>query len=101
MSNNRLIFGDGGVLYIDIGVTIESNIKYHLVAVSDYDNKKAYIYLNGVKLNESNVTSFKTIKEHDVILGYQNQRNIKYYYFKVYNRALSESEIQTKYEGVN
>ena len=101
ISNNRIVFGDGGSLYIDISTTIEPNIKYHLVAVSDFDNKKAYIYLNGVKLTENTATTFHEIKEHNVRLGEPVKDNIKYYYFKVYNRALSESEIQTKYEGVN
>ena len=88
-------------MYIEATTTIEPNTKYHLVAVSDSDNKKAYVYLNGVKLGEKDVNSFKTIEEHDVILGEPSKSAIKYYYFKVYNRALSESEIQTKYEGVN
>ena len=101
IANNRIVLGDGGPLYIDIPATIEPNIKYHLVTVSDSDNKKAYIYLNGVKLTENTVNSLYEIKEHDVGLGDPSQGNIKYYYFKVYNRALSESEIQTKYEGVN
>ena len=100
VSNGRIVFGDGAYLYVEATTTIEPNTKYHLVTVSDFDNKKGYVYLNGVKLAEKVVNSFRTIEEHDVILGEPRQTAIKYYYFKVYNRALTESEIQTIYGGI-
>ena len=101
VSNGRIIFGDGAYLYVEATTTIEPNTKYHLVVVSDFDNKKGYVYLNGVKLAEKVVNSFRTIEEHDVKLGQPSQTAIKYYYFKVYNKALTESEIQTLYGGIN
>ncbi len=84
--------------------TIEADKYYHLVVVLEPSNNKKYIYLNGT-LAKSNTKTWNGIRNSNdnFKLGsggnLQNPLDGNMNFFKIYDRALTASEIQQNYNA--
>jgi hypothetical protein len=77
--------------------------RYHIVAT--FDNSIAHIYINGVESGSDTWNTPLLLGNENIIIGGGNNQlnsnnNISMYTFRLYNRALSSSEVLQNYEDV-
>lgn len=75
---------------------------YHLVAIYNEVNEKLQLFIDGI-LYKGTIISIDTTKTN-IYIGYQNNPNVGWFNgiiddIRIYNRALSESEIQQLYNS--
>lgn len=84
--------------YLYSSKTIENNKKYHITYKFNYINRENSIYINGEL--DSKIIVSENYKPDGMleILGISAQRNNTIYSLKIYNRALTDQEIQYNYQ---
>ena len=85
-------------VYLYSSKTIENNKKYHITCKFNYVNRENSIYINGELDSKIIVSENYEPAGMSGILGISSQRNNTIYSLNIYNRALTDQEIQHNYK---
>ncbi|HEY1663123.1 MAG TPA: LamG-like jellyroll fold domain-containing protein [Verrucomicrobiae bacterium] len=84
---------------------VQSNVFQHVALTYNKTSGLATLYLNGVMVTQQNLGNFTPQTSYDLYLGYRPTPDIENYWvggideMSLYNRALSQSEIQAIYNA--